>query len=98
MAAVEYSGTYGHDGLVTGQQIFVPQVDVAAIQHLSDCHRERIAERRARDRLEAKAEIAIRHPYLAKLLVWYGHVDKVEFWASMLVMGYYVAHCVLGLL
>ena len=33
----------------------------------------------------------------SRLRDWYAHVDKVEFWAGVVILGWYMAHCVLGL-
>lgn len=35
-------------------------------------------------------------PALSRLGDWFHRVDKVEFWASVVIVGYYLAHCVLG--
>lgn len=37
-------------------------------------------------------------PVTKSLVAWYRRTDKVEFWASVVIVGYYVAHCVLGVL
>ena len=37
-------------------------------------------------------------PVTKSFVAWYRRVDKVEFWASVVIFGYYVAHCVLGVL
>ena len=34
----------------------------------------------------------------SRLSNWYSRVDKVEFWASVAAIGYYLAHFVLGVL
>lgn len=33
-------------------------------------------------------------PVTKLLVAWYRRVDKVEFWAGVVVVGYYMAHCV----